>query len=447
MEKDCKTDCGTCQTKGMIHTTTFLQNLLQKKASNNKRAEKKLKDLIQGWDSNEFVADGKYTHFPLDQTGIEQAVTAAESMIAKEKWSGPAGGVAKDNLVIWTSPLMRTLQTAKVIKFCLEVSLGIEIEMKACPEILEAITNCEGLGFKEVFFSPTVEEAESLKEPNAWSDPANLYQEFLQRAYKSAQRKDLSKVHFTAKNAIENVDKHDEKPATDFNFQPRLSTDQEVTEELLKEKPLKNLRLGNFWKMQDPEFVPQEMRSQELLYSRFGSMFDRLDAAVPKAFPPGYPNYDAKNKYKMPTELGAERFSDIAHRALRIIDHASRQEKEVIMVSHGDICNVAHMYPRLLKEFPNKSDFIYDPRCPHPTKNSFPWFDHDPSKELKGMYAGKASCTTLTFDAEIDTKSEGLFDSIKRFGQLLGLGSDPSADSYRKAKAVKSVQPKQVSWH
>jgi len=394
-----------------------------KKYTTGKLHTLKLDNLIDEWNNNEFVANSKYTHFPLDKKGIEQALEAAESMVKKEKWDTPSGGPAKDNLVIWTSPLMRTLQTAKVIKFYLEVTLGTAIEIKACPDILEAITNVEGLGFGDVFFNPTIEEAAGLVKNDAWSNPENKYQNFLKRAYKSSQREDLSDVHFEAMNASENVDKKAKAPERDFDFQPQLNTEQEITTDYLTTEFRTTARLGTFWKMQDPEFVPKKLEGTS---KRLYATPEGMNVTVPKAFSEDYPNYSKTNQYRVPGEQQcAERFNEIAHRALRIIAHASRQEKEVIMVTHGDVCSVAHMYNRLLRVFPNKSEFIYDPRCPHPTQNTFPWFDRTHGKKFIGMYPGKASCTTLTFEDATDDNED--------------------AKSYRPAKSVTSVQPGQVA--
>merc|ERR1712096_433332 len=57
---------------------------------------------------------------------------------------------------------------------------------------------------------------------------------------------------------------------------------------------------------------------------------------------------DSDEKYTAPPKETAERFHDVAVRCIAVIKKALQNtENTVILVSHGDLCNIAHMYDKL----------------------------------------------------------------------------------------------------
>merc|ERR1712093_267993 len=132
-----------------------LKKLLERGGSyDDDRCKSKVQELRKCWKSNNFVkADQSslyanngneiLTHFGLEMEGIKQAFYAAKRHLDS--------GICKDQMpVMWTSPMMRTLQTARIIKFALEVWTGKDIKLMAVPELMEESTNMEGVTKKDL---------------------------------------------------------------------------------------------------------------------------------------------------------------------------------------------------------------------------------------------------------------------------------------------------------
>lgn len=138
---------------------TYILSELLRNAPKDDHFERKRKALMDVWNTNKFVttentdAEGNklytnpesiLTHFPLQMSGVEQAFKAAQ-----RHWD--SGICNEDKMpVIWASPMMRTLQTARVIKFALEVWSGKDIDLKVVPELMEESTNMEGVTYGDL---------------------------------------------------------------------------------------------------------------------------------------------------------------------------------------------------------------------------------------------------------------------------------------------------------
>lgn len=115
-------------------------------------------------------------------------------------------------------------------------------------------------------------------------------------------------------------------------------------------------------------------------------------------------SYSLNKTYKLPdpTKFESESFNDLIHRTYRVVEAASRQNRDVIMTSHCDLVNLVGAYP-LYTAMYGKREEMHDNCMPHPDKKEFPWFGFDQlfkNKDYVGkiFVSNKGSTFTLTFE-------------------------------------------------
>merc|ERR1712093_310389 len=121
------------------------------------------------------------------------------------------------------------------------------------------------------------------------------------------------------------------------------------------------------------------------------------------------------DKYELPdpTVYRSESFNELIHRAYRVVEAASNQDRHVIMTSHCDLANMVGAYP-LYTAMCGRNDEMHDFCMPHPKRKEFPWFGFDQEFQ-KSDYVGqslvamKGSVYTLEFAGEQIT-NQGWWD-------------------------------------
>jgi len=397
--------------------------------------EKCKEELLRNWKVNNFVTVPEshrgiyhdstkvFAHYPLDVKGVKDAIQTARRHFQ-------VGVCNTAEPVIWSSPMMRTLQTAKIIQFALQAWSGKPVKLSVVPHLMEISTNVTGVKYGDL---PELrfEYPEDLRTNTQWPiGPGDKHHQYLLDSYQAnseAPKVDPQTQFWALQSQYLANREASDKPGQQREKECLRSTET---------RELKATKSNQWWKKHQPNYVADKAKPWKRLVYPHDAPEDPLKTSEVRTFTPESPfEFQWREGGYKP-----ETYSDFAHRLFRVIEKAVQHTGDAILVAHCDLLGVSMGYPQFVREF-GKKDYVPDPACPRPGAKDFPWFALDKkfrnAKYIgKGLNPVKAGTVTLKFASA--KASPGRYPTSEPLVEYWQPGWEPTM--YEKSRRLANVR-------